>query len=74
MNTPDYTHVLTQVVDKLSDSNSFGGLFHQHKDGDPLPSGKSLYRIVELSRAILFPGYFGTPNLHTHTIHYVSSG
>lgn len=31
MNTPDYTHVLTQVVDKLSDSNSFGGLFHQHK-------------------------------------------
>lgn len=70
MNTPDYTHVLTQVVDKLSDSNSFGGLFHQHKDGDPLPSGKSLYRIVELSRAILFPGYFGTPNLHTHTIHF----
>lgn len=70
MNAPDYTHVLTQAVDELSDNQSFKGLFHQHKDGDPLPSGKSLYRIVELARAILFPGYFGTPNLHTHTIQY----
>lgn len=70
MNTPDYTHILTQAVDALSDSNSFEGLFHQHRNGDPLPSGKSLYRIIELSRAILFPGYFGNPRLHTHTIHY----
>ena len=31
------------------------GLFHQHKDGDPLPSAKSLYKIVELARAIIFP-------------------
>lgn len=70
MNTPDYTHILTQAVDALSDSNSFEGLFHQHRDGDPLPSGKSLYRIIELARAILFPGYFGNPQLHTQTIHY----
>ena len=65
----DYTPILTQAVDELSDSLSYQGLFHQYKDGEPLPSGKTLHHIVELARAILFPGYFGTPNLHTHTIH-----
>ena len=34
----DYSHILTDTVDKLSDNNSYGGLFHQHKDGEPLPS------------------------------------
>ena len=51
----DYSHILTDTVDKLSDNNSYGGLFHQHKDGEPLPSGKALEEIIDLSRAILFP-------------------
>ena len=58
MTSFDYTGILTQAVDELSDSQSYKGLFHQHKDGDPLPSAKSLYKIVELARSILFPGYF----------------
>lgn len=58
MDTPSYTHVLTQVVDKLSDNNSFDGLLHQHKNSVPLFSGKSLYRIIELLRAIQFLGEF----------------
>mgnify|MGYP000535610031 FL=1 len=45
-------------------------MFHQYKDGDPLPSGKSLRRIVELSREILFPGYFGNSTVHRRTINY----
>ena len=59
MSPLDYTHILTKAVDELSDSQSYQGLFHQHKEGEPLPSGKSLQRIVELARSILFPGYFG---------------
>lgn len=55
MTSFDYTGILTQAVDELSDSQSYKGLFHQHKDGDPLPSAKSLYKIVELARSILFP-------------------
>ena len=54
----------------LSDKHSYEGLFHQYKDGDPLPSGKSLRRIVELSREILFPGYFGNSTVHRRTINY----
>ena len=49
MTTFNYTKILTQAVDELSESQSYKGLFHQHKDGDPLPSAKSLYKIVERS-------------------------
>jgi serine O-acetyltransferase len=70
MTSFDYTGILTQAVDELSDSQSYKGLFHQHRDGDPLPSAKSLYKIVELARSILFPGYFGNSTINSHTITY----
>ena len=70
MTSFDYTGILTQAVDELSDSQSYKGLFHQHKDGAPLPSAKSLYKIVELARSILFPGYFGNSTINSHTITY----
>lgn len=65
-----HTETLTKAVSELSDSKSYQGLFHQHKDGEPLPSGKTLYKIVELTRAILFPGYFGNSTIHSQTINY----
>ena len=64
------TGILTKAVSELSDSKSYQGLFHQHKEGEPLPSGKKLRRIVELARAILFPGYFGNSTIHSQTITY----
>ena len=70
MTSFDYTGILTQAVDELSDSQSYKGLFHQHKDGDPLPSAKSLYKIVELARSILFPGYYGNSSVNISTIKY----
>ena len=38
MSPLNFTHILTQAVDELSESESYKGLFHQHKDGEPLPS------------------------------------
>ncbi len=70
MSTHNFTHILTRTVDKLSEPESLKGLFHQHRDGNPLPSSKTLEEIIELSRAILFPGYFGRPSINTHTIRY----
>lgn len=70
MSADDYTRILTQTTEELSDSKSYEGLFHQYKDGDPLPSGAALQRIVELSREILFPGYFGNSTIHRSTISY----
>lgn len=70
MSSTDFTHILTRTVDELSEAKSLEGLFHQHRDGNPLPSGKALEEIVELARAILFPGYFGKSSVNTRTIRY----
>ena len=70
MSSFDYSHILTKVVDELSDKRSYEGLFQQHKEGDPLPSSISLHRIIDLARAILFPGYFGNSTINKHTIPY----
>ena len=61
---------LATTVDKLSNPQSFKGLFHPHRDGNPLPSGKILEEIVMLLRAILFPGYYGNSSVNIHTLHY----
>lgn len=70
MSPLNFTHILTQTVDKLTESESYKGLFHLHKDGDPLPSGRALRDIVELARAILFPGYFGNSTVNIRTLPY----
>lgn len=61
---------MTQAVDELSESESYKGLFHQHKDGEPLPSAKVLQEIIELSRSILFPGYYGNSTVNSRTVNY----
>lgn len=38
MSYPDLANRLNQAVSKLSAQESLKGLFHQHRDGDPLPS------------------------------------
>lgn len=70
MSPLNFTHILTQAVDELSESESYKGLFHQHKDGEPLPSARVLCDVIELARAILFPGYYGNSTVNSHTINY----
>ena len=70
MSPLNFTHILTQAVDELSESESYQGLFHQHKDGEPLPSARALCDVIELARSILFPGYFGTSTINSRTINY----
>lgn len=61
---------MTQVVSELSESGTYQGLCHHHNDGDPLPSAAALHDIVDLTRAIVFPGYFGRASLNSHTVGY----
>ena len=70
MKNNDYTYILTTTVNELSENDSYQGLFHQHTHGEYLPSGKRLDEIVELTRAILFPGYFGNPTINSQTVSY----
>lgn len=66
----DYTHLIKDAINELSDKQSCKELFHQHKDGEPIPSAKVLHNIIELARAIIFPGYFGHSTVNSHTLHY----
>ncbi len=67
----DYlSRILAEAVDALSESESLRGIFHQHRNGMPLPSGKVLREIIELARCILFPGYYGKSSVNLKTIRY----
>ena len=70
MSKDTLTHQLTETIEELSSAESLKGLFHQHRDGNPLPSGKALEEIISLSRSILFPGYFGNSSVNISTIKY----
>ena len=63
-------HLLEQTVSQLADPNSLHGLFHEHNDGDPLPSGPALEEIIELCRAVIFPGFYGMSTVSYQTLPY----
>ena len=71
MSNDNIMHVLTNTVDQLSGKESLKGLFHEHRDGDPLPSAKALEEIIDLARAILFPGFYGKSSVNIHTLKYL---
>ena len=70
MSKQDITHQLIQTVDELSEPEALQGICHEHRDGDPLPSAKELEEIIELSRSILFPGFYGRSSVNFETIKY----
>jgi len=70
MTKKDMSQKITDTVEALSAPKSLEGIFHQHRDGDPLPSEKSLHEIVSLARTILYPGYFGVSTVNMRTIKY----
>lgn len=70
MSSVDFTPILTRSVEELSKSESYKGLMHQHQEGEPLPSAKVFDEIIELTRAILFPGYYGNSTVNSQTIGY----
>ena len=70
MSVKDLTNQLGTAIRELSDGNTMGDLFHEHRDGAPLPSGPALQEIIDLCRAILFPGFYGNSNLNSQTLPY----
>ncbi len=62
--------LLSDAIGQLSASDSLKGLFHEHRDGLPLPSAKTLKEIIHLCRSILFPGYYGNSTVSTNTLQY----
>ncbi|MGL5272440.1 MAG: serine O-acetyltransferase [Phocaeicola sp.] len=70
MKSPNHIELLKQVVSELSDCSSCEGLYHQHKEGTPLPSARSLKQLIELARSVIFPGFFGNSTIRKNTLEY----
>ena len=62
------TQILTRTVEELSEKESLQGLFHEHRDGDPLPSQPALAEMMDLCRAIIFPGFYGKSNVNNQNL------
>ena len=61
---------MTALVERLTKNSALNKLYHEHRDGYPLPSSKVLAEIVEIMRSIVFPGYFGKSNIILHSLEY----
>ncbi len=70
MSHEDINALLGETIDQLSEAGSLRGLFHEHRDGAPLPSSPVLSEIIELCRAILFPGFYGNSTINSHTLRH----
>lgn len=70
MSPMNLNHLLEQTVKELAEPGSLHGLFHEHNDGDPLPSGPVLAEIIELCRSIIFPGFYGKSTVRNNTLPY----
>ena len=61
---------MNETVEKLSIEDSYKRLFHACRDEETLPSGSVLNEIIDLCRAVLFPGYFGKARISRQTIRF----
>jgi len=65
-----FGHRFDSIVEKLSDRNLFGDMFHISRHDVPMPSLDDLREIMELLRSVLFPGYFKNSEIHGEIVGY----
>ncbi len=72
MSQSDFPDMFFETVEKLVDYSSTEkrGLVHEYNDSNPLPSGRALEEMVELCRAVFFPGFYGRSCVNPNTIKY----
>ena len=68
MSLADPNPLLQQAAACLSDDRQLHGLLHECCCSVPLPSAPALAEVIELCRAVLFPGFFGDPNVTRCTL------
>ena len=61
---------INSVVDKLSQPQSYEGLYHHNPEGQALPSEQAVREFIALVRSTIFPGYYSSSSLHDSTISY----
>ena len=64
------TQTIKSTTKSLSSPESVKGLLHQKLDHVPLPSNSALEEIIQLTREILLPGYFGQCKVGQDTLDF----
>ncbi len=62
---------LKQAVEMLADRQSISNMCHMRLSGEPLPSQQAVKSIIDLTRMILFPGFFGSEGVNSYNLEYV---
>lgn len=70
MNNDKIASVFSSVLDGLTGNEAEKDMFNHRRDGEPMPSWRVLGEVVNLVRAIVFPGYFGESVQENHTLVY----
>ncbi|MDD7603619.1 MAG: serine acetyltransferase [Candidatus Limisoma sp.] len=55
----------------LADRQSISNMCHMRLCGEPLPSQQAVRSIIDLTRMILFPGFFGSEGVNSYNLEYV---
>jgi serine O-acetyltransferase len=58
------------AIKQLAETENIREVCHKHLQNNPLPSVDVLSEIVSLTRAVLFPGYFGDAGVNSRTMLY----
>lgn len=66
----DYAKIVADTVDTLAKEESYQFMFHKSRSGAQVPSVDTIRQIVELCRAVLFPGFYGQSNLDSNLLKY----
>jgi serine O-acetyltransferase len=61
---------LSDIIESLSGSESYSGVYKRGSHDIPMPSISDLKEVVDLFRSILFPGYFIHSDMRTETMKY----
>lgn len=62
--------IIADAIIKLSQKEGLKTVCHQQHEGAPMPSIHELEEIVDLTRSIIFPGYFGNSSVNVHNLTY----
>jgi serine O-acetyltransferase len=61
---------LAVTTDLLCDPKSYRKVYHRPLHDEPMPSVEALRELMDKLRAVLFPGYFGNPDITPENMRY----
>lgn len=70
LNTPSCETTIKEVVEQLSSEDNFPNVRPTRWHSEPLPSQPAVKEIIDLSRALLFPAFFGDPDISRENVLY----